>query len=238
MARFINDQEIEYLGRIDNQVKIRGFRIELGDIKSKLSQTEGVSHAFVTTEKTGDETVLLAYLLVNKALSYEEVIDSISSELPDYMIPQHFYIVSEIPLTVNNKVDMKRLHQSATKLLPSVRNTTAESETEIAVQTVWKQILDLEEIDLESDFFSLGGNSGSILKVFNALDKQYKQLLSVADLFRYRNIQTLARFISEKFQKNNPGPKPAHKQKLRFSFPQEQREQSTNLPPEDNELSD
>ncbi|KUI97880.1 non-ribosomal peptide synthetase [Vibrio sp. MEBiC08052] len=198
LARFISDQEIDYLGRIDHQVKIRGFRIELGDIQAKLSRIEAVSHAFVTTQKTDNDTILIAYLLVNAPVSYEQIIQEIAADLPEYMIPQQFYLTDEIPLTVNNKVDMKRLHDISTQLLPTVRNKIAESETEVTILSIWQKILGLDEIDLESDFFTMGGNSSSILKVYQQLNQHYPSQLLVTDLFKYRNIRSLSRFLSDK----------------------------------------
>ncbi|QMV15461.1 non-ribosomal peptide synthetase [Vibrio spartinae] len=198
LARCISEQEIDYLGRIDHQVKIRGFRIELGDIQAKLSRIAAVSHAFVTTQKTDSDTILIAYLLVNAPIGYEEIIQEIAADLPEYMIPQQFYLTDEIPLTVNHKVDMKRLHDISTQLLPTVRNQVAESATEVTILSIWQQILGLDEIDLESDFFTMGGNSSSILKVYQQLNQHYPNQLLVTDLFKYRNIRSLARFLSNK----------------------------------------
>ncbi|MDW6093860.1 amino acid adenylation domain-containing protein [Vibrio rhizosphaerae] len=198
LARFISDQEIDYLGRIDHQVKIRGFRIELGDIQAKLSRIEAVSHAFVTTQKADNDTILIAYLLVNAPINYEQVIQGIAADLPEYMIPQQFYLTDEIPLTVNNKVDMKRLHDIATQLLPTVRNQIAESATEVTILSIWQAILGFDEIDLESDFFTMGGNSSSILKVYQQLNQHYPNQLLVTDLFKYRNIRSLSRFLADK----------------------------------------
>ncbi|WNJ94311.1 amino acid adenylation domain-containing protein [Vibrio ruber] len=198
LARFISDQEIDYLGRIDHQVKIRGFRIELGDIQAKLSRIEAVSQAFVTTQKTDNDTILIAYLLMNTPISYEQIVQEIAADLPEYMIPQQFYLTDEIPLTVNNKVDMKRLHDISTQLLPTVRNQVAESATEITILSIWQKILGFNEIDLESDFFTMGGNSSSILKVYQQLNQHYPGQLLVTDLFKYRNIRSLSRFLSDK----------------------------------------
>ncbi|MEI8634495.1 phosphopantetheine-binding protein [Vibrio sp. PP-XX7] len=114
------------------------------------------------------------------------------------MIPRNIYVTHEIPLTVNNKVDMKRLHDISSKLLPTVKNKAANTALEVEILSVWKAVLELDEIDIDCDFFSLGGNSSLILKVYMELTKVYGSVLFVADLFKYRNISSLARYISDK----------------------------------------
>jgi surfactin family lipopeptide synthetase A len=110
IARWLPDGNIEYLGREDHQVKIRGLRIELGEIEHTISEYPGISDCIVLAKKYSDNVILIIAYLVGKAdLDFEGLKRYLRKYLPDYMIPNHFQKIDEIPLAPNGKADRKAL---------------------------------------------------------------------------------------------------------------------------------
>jgi len=115
LVRYLEDGEIEYLGRLDQQVKVRGHRIELGEIEAVLSQHEGVRQSVVIArEDTPGLKQLVAYVVSEtergeQGVSSTELRSHLKEKLPDYMIPSFFVAMEEIPLTPNGKVDRRGL---------------------------------------------------------------------------------------------------------------------------------
>lgn len=110
IARWLPDGNIEYLGREDYQVKIRGLRIELGEIENTIMAYPGISDSVVLVKKYSDNVILLiAYILCRSELQIAALKLYLSQHLPDYMIPNHFEQIDEMPLTPNGKADRKAL---------------------------------------------------------------------------------------------------------------------------------
>ena len=111
-ARVMGNGEIQHLGRLDDQIKLRGYRIELGEIEAALTAVEGISQAAVVVRQLGpgDER-LVAFCVYDHSPSLDasEIRLTLQNRLPDYMIPQHFIALDELPVTPNNKIDRKAL---------------------------------------------------------------------------------------------------------------------------------
>ncbi|AOJ36098.1 non-ribosomal peptide synthetase [Burkholderia metallica] len=163
LARFRSDGNIEYLGRIDHQVKIRGFRIELGEIETALNALDTVSNAAVLAQPhaASDEPQLVAYITARDGETMPDdaqLRSSLSSTLPDYMLPTHFMRLDRLPLNDNGKIDRKALplpdisHSSEGYVAPGTA-------TQIALATVWSELLKLKQVGLHDNFFELGGHS-------------------------------------------------------------------------------
>ena len=134
LARYLPDGNLEYIGRIDHQVKIRGFRIELGEIEALLSQHPDITEnvVIVREDLPGDKR-LVAYLVTqNHQLTSHQLQEFLAAQLPTYMIPAVFAIVSALPLTVNGKVDRRALlaNQVESKVIGMESNLTANSSVE------------------------------------------------------------------------------------------------------------
>ena len=129
LCRWMNDGNIEYLGRNDFQVKIHGFRIELGEIENEMLRHPGVRQCVVTAQ--GGDTVdmrLVAYLVpadAKKAPSVEDLRATLQRRLPSHMVPSVFAFIDAIPLTPNGKTDIKKLMQS--EVTAAQRETPAEA---------------------------------------------------------------------------------------------------------------
>jgi amino acid adenylation domain-containing protein/thioester reductase-like protein len=203
LARLMPDLNIEFLGRIDNQVKIRGFRIELGEIENCLLQHELIKGTAVIarTNKIGDKylcayLVLKSYEFVNTTIKDLELQEYLAESLPDYMIPAHFVEIEKIPLTLNGKIDKKKLPEPEIK---SGENYFAPSnKTEEKLIEICSEVLEIEkeQIDINASFFEHGGNSLNAVKIVGKLIHDFE--ISIADIFKYATLAELASNISYK----------------------------------------
>jgi amino acid adenylation domain-containing protein len=110
IARWLPDGNVEYLGREDHQVKIRGLRIELGEIENSIRQYAGVVECVAVVKKYSETVILIvAYVVCREALKTEELKAFLKARLPDYMVPNHFQQIAEMPLTPSGKADRKAL---------------------------------------------------------------------------------------------------------------------------------
>ena len=163
LGRYLNDGNIEFLGRIDHQVKIRGFRIELGEIEAALSAIPDVREAVVVIKelKPNDKS-LVAYVVTARksALEMSEAQSFLKERLPEYMMPAAIVKLGAMPLTPNGKIDRRALPAPEQGRLEHKASFTApRTPAEEIVAAVWKQIFGLERIGSDDNFFELGGHS-------------------------------------------------------------------------------
>jgi amino acid adenylation domain-containing protein len=164
LVRYRVDGMLECLGRLDNQVKIRGFRIELGEIEAALQAHEQVSQAVVTAargsrQEEGLDSLVAHYVLREPhATTSRELRAYLRASLPAYMIPQHYNELEDFPLTPNNKVDRLAL---ARYKAPSehVEVPAPETESELYLAGVWREILGVDQVGRHDLFFEIGGHS-------------------------------------------------------------------------------
>lgn len=165
LGRINADGEIEYRGRIDTQVKIRGYRIELSEIESVLLDFPQVAQAAVTTHESEPGNVELAayYALKQDAspLAREEIAQTMKKRLPGYMVPAYFEQLDTLPMTLSNKVDLKRLPKPTAQRFAVAGNIVqAKTERERILERALADILKLEQVSTEQHFFDdLGANS-------------------------------------------------------------------------------
>jgi amino acid adenylation domain-containing protein/non-ribosomal peptide synthase protein (TIGR01720 family) len=163
LARQRADGSIDYLGRIDQQVKIRGFRIELGEIEAALLAQPGVRQAALSVHAGDGGPQLCAYLVTeqtpNDPISWRDDLRSaLKVDLPDYMVPSHWLLLDELPLTSNGKLDRKALP------LPDAEDwqrpfEAPEGELEQQLAAIWADVLGVAQIGQHDNFFELGGHS-------------------------------------------------------------------------------
>lgn len=191
LARIRHDKTIEYLGRNDRQVKVRGFRIELGEIESALTKQRYISDAIVITNVELDNiSHLFAYVILNdKTISSDKIIADISKVLPKYMIPDKIIILDVMPLTPNGKVDKSALvrlnenRKNEERILPS-------SQEEKIIAQIWRDVLGVNEVGINDNFFQLGGNSINFVSVL-ALANEKGLKFTFQQLFKHPTISDL-----------------------------------------------
>ncbi len=196
LARLREDGRLEFMGRIDEQVKIRGYRIEPEEVRRALIAADGVNDALVVAD--GD--ALCAYVVCEKTLDLQALRRSLAAELPAYMLPQFIMQLNEIPLTINGKVDKAALPKPERKN----SNRKPQSEQEILLCEVVAQLLDLEQVSPEEDFFALGGNSLKLMTLRLRLESRTGKSISLTELYREPKLEAIARHIAKAPQATRP----------------------------------
>ncbi|WP_394620024.1 amino acid adenylation domain-containing protein [Lentzea sp. JNUCC 0626] len=186
LARWKNGR-LDYLGRADHQVKIRGFRIELGEIEAALEAHADVRAAAADVREHAGRKVIVGYVVGGPATDLR---DHLSRTLPDHMVPSAFVRLDRLPLTGNGKLDRKALPAPEWEIT-GARHVEPRTEAERVLADVWAQVLGLDRVGVEDDFFELGGDSIiSIQVVSRARQAGYR--LVPRDLFSCRTVAALA----------------------------------------------
>lgn len=199
LARYLPNGEIEFIGRIDQQVKIRGFRIELGEIEQALEQFSAVNNSAVVVYETAQQGKrLVAYVLAHELMGIEtaELREFLRGRLPDYMVPAAFVMLNEMPHTPNGKIDRKALAQREVDFQQAHAVTAARNETEQQLIDCWEQVLGVAQVGVHNNFFELGGDSLSGMRLVTALQTQFDLVVQLADVFRYPTIAEFAKHMA------------------------------------------
>ena len=197
LGRWRETGDIEYFGRIDDQVKIRGYRIELGEIEQTLSSHPNSGQVVVIAKslnKTSDKDII-AYT-TGEALA-EDLKIFLKDKLPHYMVPNYYVKLSEIPLTNNGKVDKKALIDPEGTGLQKAEYVAPRTEIEKQLVEIWSEvlILDIHSISINSDFFSIGGNSLKAIRLITRIHRILEIRLIISDLILNNDVESLAIMI-------------------------------------------
>ncbi|KEK19373.1 thioesterase domain-containing protein, partial [Bacillus gaemokensis] len=199
LVRYLADGHLDYLGRIDNQVKIRGFRIELGEIEANLESHPSVKEAVVLIreEQPGDQR-LVAYV-VGEGSMYEWR-EHLKRQVPNYMVPAHLIKVDAIPLTTNGKVDRKALN-SLTIQRDSTFSTPIIPRDEIEYQLIkiWQDLLQIEGVHVNDDFFERGGHSLLVIKLISKIREKFGKEIRVSALIENPTVEGMACLIRDNY---------------------------------------
>ena len=200
LVRWRDGGVLEFVGRVDSQVKIRGYRIELGEIESVLGAHASVSEAVVCCldDASGDKR-LVAYVVAAPAatLSVSVIRDYLRGRLPEYMLPQSWVVLPELPVTAVGKVDRDALPAPAGKPLIGESYEAPDSELESVISEAWCEVLGLERVGVNDNFFDLGGHSLLVLQVHAKLERLLHRNVPVVRLFQYPTVGGLARHIGD-----------------------------------------
>lgn len=200
-GRFLPNEDIEFLGRIDHQIKILGHRIELEEIESVISQYNLV-HEVVVVQ--GEENKhLIAFYSSRAAHDLEEELRAyLVRFLPDYMIPSKFVHVNEWPKTPNGKIDREGLLLLLQDLpCSSSQASFTLSQIRAEILAMWKKVLQLQTYGLDDNFFDLGGNSIQLLEVQVLIHYKFQLNINIVDLFQLPTISKLADHLQMVFSK-------------------------------------
>ncbi|MEQ7799507.1 amino acid adenylation domain-containing protein [Pedobacter sp. ASV1-7] len=199
LARYEENETIEFLGRRDDQVKIRGYRIELGEIEVLLNAIEGIKQAVVTAKNDlAGQSKLIAYLLAaNTEISTPLVRKQLEEQLPDYMIPSSFVWLDDFPKTTSGKIDKKALPAPEQKRPDiSVLYTPPSSVEEKKFAAIWANVLELDTVGIHDNFFELGGNSLLALKTVSLLRSSENIELPITKLYQFPTIAAISAYLN------------------------------------------
>jgi long-subunit acyl-CoA synthetase (AMP-forming) len=202
VCRYGEDGKIEFVGRMDGQVKVRGRRIELGEIETAIGKLDGVREVVVVArvDEPGEKR-LVAYVVSErgKELKTAQVRKQLQERLPEYMIPAAVVAMEALPLTVNGKVDRRRLPSPEVERLESVKEQIAPlTEVEKVIRKIWEEVLGVERIGIRENFFDLGGHSLLMVQAHGRLQEAFNEVLSMTELFKYPTVSALAKHLSRK----------------------------------------
>lgn len=202
LGRWLPNGELEHLGRLDNQLKIRGYRIEAGDVEHHLANAPGIGDVAVTkkTGSRGDDR-LVAFVVLEDGHEFEpmKLRRHLREKLPQYMIPQHFVALNELPLTPNRKVDYARLPamDEASNARPA--STPLHTANEHYIAAVWSELLGSGVLHGTDNFIELGGHSLLTIRVIAKIAKETGVEFGPQDLFS-RTLGSMAKQLDVRTQ--------------------------------------
>lgn len=195
-AQMLPDGQFAFLGRYDEQIKIRGFRIEPNEIVAALNEHPAVSQSVVVAREIAEnDSRLVAYFVPRAAhiATVSELRDFLGARLPAYMVPAMYVTINTIPLTPNGKVDRAALPA------PDAANTLGEdvfhaprTEVEHAVAGILAPLLGVERVDVEANFFSLGGHSLLGIQLISRIRDTFGVELSLRSVFEAPSVAELS----------------------------------------------
>jgi len=197
LARHLADGAIEYLGRLDYQVKIRGQRIELGEIEATLDQHAGVGQSVVLAREDapGDQRLVAYVVPREQAPSSAELKEHLLRTLPQYMVPSAFVFLETLPLTSSGKVDRKALPAPDSDRQLKDAYVAPRTDCELNLAGIWQQILRIEKVGVDDNFFDLGGHSLAAPRIISRLRTASGFSLPLRDLFEHPTVAGLAEVI-------------------------------------------
>jgi acyl carrier protein len=202
LARWLPNGSLEYLGRVDHQVKIRGFRIELGEIESVLLAHEAVREAVVVARDYSGDKRLVGYVVaksgiqIDDAALVQELRGRLQEQLPSYMVPSSLMALPNLPLTGSGKVDRKALPVPEDNDLLKARYVAPRNATEERMCALWQEVLKVERVGIEDNFFTLGGHSLLAVRLVNLIHQEFGTELSLLALFESPTVAALSERLS------------------------------------------
>lgn len=195
-ARWEPDGGISFLGRVDRQAKIRGYRVELDEVERELQGLAGVRDAVVVAAEEDDGGLAVAAYVAARpgdGVSADGLRAALERRLPPYAIPTRFAMLAALPRTAGGKVDY-----SALAAIPSVdepRSRPPRTETERAVAAIWRDVLRLDDVNRDDNFFTVGGHSLRAMEVILLIAEQFDVELSIQTIFEAPTVAALAEQI-------------------------------------------
>jgi amino acid adenylation domain-containing protein len=212
LARYLPHGDIEFLGRTDFQVKVRGFRIELGETEAVLGEHPAIRETVVVAapvtpaDGAGDgraaswDSRLVAYVVPNQG--QEPLVDELRrfmlEKLPEYMVPSVFVTLEALPLSPNGKVDRRAL-PAPDGARPEMETVyvAPRGEAERTIAAIWREVLRVEQVGVNDNFFDLGGHSLLVVQVHHQLTATFEKEFPMTDMFKYTTVAALAQHLSQ-----------------------------------------
>ncbi|MBW7473808.1 non-ribosomal peptide synthase/polyketide synthase [Paenibacillus oenotherae] len=199
LARITSGGELEYFGDREQQQSIRGNRMAWSDIEAVLLQSPQIREAAVWMRSAADnESVLTAYYIENGAASDTELRALLSEQLPPYMIPSCFVRLESMPLTEDGRLDAEALPAPGMTAAAETVQAEPHTETEERMIAIWKELLGVDGLEPQDDFFQKGGHSLSAAMLAARILKEFKTKMPLRTIFKHPTIAELAASIDEK----------------------------------------
>ncbi|WP_186137030.1 amino acid adenylation domain-containing protein [Burkholderia gladioli] len=195
LARYLPDGNIEYLGRNDGQVKIRGFRVEPGEIEAKLGAC-GLRDAVVIVREDvpGDKRLVVYH--TDAACDVEAVREHLRRSLPEYMVPAAYVALAALPLTANGKLDRRALPAPDAAAFGQQAYEAPQGELEATLAALWSELLGVDRVGRQDNFFALGGHSLLAVRVIGRLRERFGEAATLKTLFEAPSLAAFARRLA------------------------------------------
>jgi amino acid adenylation domain-containing protein len=206
-ARLLPDLRFEFLGRVDRQIKVRGFRVELGEIEAVMREHPRVTGSMVVFTGESMAAHLVGYLIDTEGSrgSAEWLREFLAERLPEFMIPAHFVALDAFPLTSTGKIDASMLPEPGSYNAGSTSSVEPRTATERTVVDVVAQLLLLNGVGADDDFFEIGGHSLLATQLIAKLRYEFKVNVKLRNLFERPVLSELAEFIDQLLEKQAGG---------------------------------
>ncbi|MEM7307335.1 MAG: amino acid adenylation domain-containing protein [Planctomycetota bacterium] len=197
-VRRLADGSLEFLGRLDLQVKVRGFRVELGEVEAAIAAHSDVAQAVV--KPVGEPARLAAWVVPRAGARLEpaELRGFVKPKLAVYMWPSAWVVLRTLPLTANGKVDRAALPDPDVGR-PELGSTFVppRGRAERDIAAMWCELLELERVGVEDNFFDLGGHSLLLVQLMSKLEARFERDILVTELFQYPTVAAMARWLAD-----------------------------------------
>ncbi|CAM5632504.1 MULTISPECIES: non-ribosomal peptide synthetase [Streptomyces] len=210
LGRWRTDGSVELLGRADNQVKLRGRRVELGEIEHAVESHPQVARAIVELLKDDGLERLVAFVTLTpgNAPTDRRIQEFVAGRLPAYMVPNEVLTLDELPRNRNGKVDRTALRaRAAERTVPTAAYTAPRTSLEADLCELWATVLKLERVGVTDDFFALGGDSITGIRIVQAAGRRGIELRP-RHLLEHRTVQELAA-VARRRPAGTTGPRTA-----------------------------
>lgn len=199
LARWAEDGEIEYLGRIDEQLKVQGYRIEPAEVEKAMLSVPGITAAVVTAVANREnDKELVCYYTAIAPVQLQNIKEYLNSKLPAFMMPAHFTRLETLPLNINGKVDKRELPlPDYSARLAGMEYIAPVNPTEEQLLAIWEDVLEKHSIGVLDNFFSLGGNSLKIVRLYDMIRRSFQYQVKISELFDNPTIKQQAAILEE-----------------------------------------
>ncbi len=196
--------QLIFYGRNNNQTNYNGYRIEIKEIEKSIQRVNiYVVDCYVCIDEVNNNPILIAYLIANESfVNVTTLAIKLKRYLPDYMIPTHFVIIDAISLLPNGRIDIKKLPKPKfSDIKEVVKLPSTEEERKIAA--IWKELLKLDEVDVNVSFFELGGHSLLANEFINTVRNEKGIDLSIQDFYKNPTIKGISKLVPSLKKKPN-----------------------------------
>jgi amino acid adenylation domain-containing protein len=195
LVRRLADGRLEFLSRVDHQVKVRGVRIELGEVESMLLQHPQVQQAvaLVREDAPGDRRLVGYVVSRGPGLEERALRSYLQGSLPEYMMPSALMVLESLPLNPSGKIDRSALPVPV--LHVEEEYVAPRTPVEQAVASIWSEVLGVEKVGIEDNFFSLGGHSLLATRIVSRIRQTFSVELPLRELFESPTVASVAESI-------------------------------------------
>ncbi len=202
LGRLTEEGQIEFIGRVDGQVKINGVRVELEEVDRVLGLESGIDQSVVMAHsRNNGENALVAYYTEKEPVKEEALRTRLQEYLPAAMIPDFFVRMDEFPYSLNGKIDRRALPKPDDLIYEREEYEPPQNEIEKQLVDIWRQVLGIEKIGVNSPFLNIGGNSLKAIRAISWINREFQSSIRIRTFFELATIRKIAQAIISKESK-------------------------------------